>query len=310
MNATKTTIKVALDWTPNTIHSGLFLAKAKNIYSDAGLDVQLLPPNAEYTTTPAKRLKNGEVDLAICPSESIIAYAESSEPGFKPQAIYAILQNDASAIVTKGDEIMRPRDLEDGVYGSYDARYEDAIVREIVNAGGGDGSRVRVESSKGKLSLFEELKRGTIDATWIFLPWEGVEAQLEAMCLNVFRTEEAGIPYGYSPVIARNAASGKLSDDVLRTFVAATRKGYELAISDRETVALVMKEQCPDRSTDFLEMSQSDINGFYGEVEDSRELGTMKMERWKAWVEWLREKQLVTKEDLRIEELFTNEFFG
>ncbi|KAK5936837.1 hypothetical protein PMZ80_010956 [Knufia obscura] len=309
MTNSKTPIRVALDWTPNTIHSGLFLAHAKNLYSDAGLDVQLLPPDPSYSTTPAKRLEAGEADLAICPSESIIAYAESAKPNFQLQAIYAILKQDASAIVTKADEILRPRDLEDGVYGSYGARYEDAIVREMVNIGGGDGSKVRMESSKGKLSLFEELKKGTIDATWIFLPWEGVEAQLEALALNVFRMEDAGIPYGYSPVIARNAASEKLSDDVLGRVVQATRRGYEMARTDAATTVQVMKEQCPGKSTDFLEMSQSDINGFYGENDEAGELGTMRLERWQGWIDWLKEKRLVMKEDLRVEELFTNRFF-
>jgi len=310
MSDIKTTIRVALDWTPNTIHSGLFLARAKNLYSDANLDVQLLPPDPAYSTTPAKRLEAGEVELAICPSESIIAYAESNKPDFQLQAIYAVLQKDASAIVSKNDEILRPRDLEDAVYGSYNARYEDAIVREMVNAGGGDGSKVRIEGSKGKLSLFEELKKGTIDATWIFLPWEGVEAQLEALCLNVFRTEDSGVPYGYSPVVARNAVGNKVDGETLRRFVQATQKGYEMARADSATAVEVMKEQCSGKSTDFLEMSQDDINGFYGEAEGSSELGRMKVGKWRAWLDWLQEKKLVVKQDLRLEEMFTNEFFG
>lgn len=310
MSDTKTTVRVALDWTPNTIHSGLFLAQAKNLYSEANLDVQLLPPDPAYSTTPAKRLEAGEVDLAICPSESIIAYAESNKANVQLQAIYAILQKDASAIVSKNDEILRPRDLEDALYGSYNARYEDAIVREMVNMDGGDGSRVKTEGSKGKLSLFEELKKDTIDATWIFLPWEGVEAQLQALCLNVFRTEDAGVPYGYSPVIARNAVGKEVSEDVLRRFVQATRKGYEMAAADCAITVEVMKEQCSGKSMEFLEMSQNDINGFYGETDDANELGRMKLEKWRAWVEWLKEKKLVVKQDLSVEEMFTNDFFG
>jgi len=308
MSIPRTTIRIALDWTPNTIHSGLFVAQAKNLYSDVGLDVQLLSPDPSYSKTPAKRLENGDVDLAICPSETIIAYAESAKPNFHPQAIYAILQQDASAVVTKSDEILRPRDLEDGVYGSYGARYEDAIVREMVSANGGDGSLVRIESGKAKLSLFEELKKGTIDATWIFLPWEGTEAQLENICLNVFRSEDAGIPYGYSPVIARNAASENLDEDALTRFVHATRKGYEMAMTETVMAVQVMQEQCPEKSREFLEMSQSDINGFYAEAEGA-ELGVMSLEKWQSWVDWLKKRKLVTKQGLQVDLLFTNKFF-
>ena len=90
--ASKTTIKVALDWTPNTIHTGLYVAQQTGLYAQRGLDVQLLPPDADYSQTPAKRLETGEVDLAICPSESCIAYAQSGK--MKLKAIYAILQKD------------------------------------------------------------------------------------------------------------------------------------------------------------------------------------------------------------------------
>ena len=168
---------------------------------------------------------------------------------------------------------------------------------------------VRIENPKARLSLFKELKKGTIDATWIFLPWEGTEAQLENICLNIFRTEDAGIPYGYSPVIARNAASGKLDKDALRRFVHATRKGYEMAMAETAATVRVMQEQCPEKSMEFLQMSQSDINGFYAEAEGG-ELGLMRLEKWQCWVDWLRERSLVTKQGLQIDLLFTNEFLS
>ena len=62
--ATTTKLRVALDWTPNTIHSGLFLAREKRLYQDQGLEVELLAPDEDYSITPAKRLEKGEVDLA------------------------------------------------------------------------------------------------------------------------------------------------------------------------------------------------------------------------------------------------------
>ncbi|KAI6871890.1 hypothetical protein KC334_g18730, partial [Hortaea werneckii] len=45
-NGPKHVIKVALDWTPNTVHTGLFLAREAGFYSSRNLDVQLLPPDA------------------------------------------------------------------------------------------------------------------------------------------------------------------------------------------------------------------------------------------------------------------------
>jgi len=298
-------IRIALDWTPNTIHSGLFIAKAKGIYAKHNLEVELLPPDETYSTTPARRLEAGEVDLAICPSESCIAYNESGK--MRLQAIYAILQKDASAIA--GTKLNSLRELGDGkTYGSYNARYEDKIVEAMVRKDGGDGGKVRVERSEGKLSMFDAVKAGRIDATWIFMPWEGVEAELEGVQAKYFKLEDYGIPYGYSPVIARNAGSSP-AGEVLTAFLAATKEGYGHAIrSPQDAVAVLESETVPKRSTEFLQKSQNSINRHYS---DESPLGWMDPGKWSCWLQWLRERDLLTgPHKIREEDIFTNAYIG
>ena len=38
-------VTVALDWTPNTNHVGFYVAKARGLFTEAGLDVELLSPH-------------------------------------------------------------------------------------------------------------------------------------------------------------------------------------------------------------------------------------------------------------------------
>lgn len=297
-------IRIALDWTPNTIHSGLYVAIAKGFYQKHGLEVDLLPPDAAYTKTPAKRLDAGEVDLAICPSESCIAYNEGGK--MKLQAIYAILQKDASAITTLN--LNSIKELGSGkTYGSYNARYEDAIVQAMIVSDGGNGAEMQIERSQGKLSMFEALRKGHIDATWIFMPWEGVEAEMEGVKMKNFHLLDYDIPYGYSPVIARNA-SASLDAEVLGAFVAATREGYELAIEKpEEAVKALLNETSPRRSESFLRKSQQMINDFYS---DGNKLGSMDETKWDAWLAWLKKNDLMTgPEEVKREDIFTNEFF-
>lgn len=299
--ATPKTIKIALDWTPNSLHSGLYIAQETSIYAKCGLDVELLAPDADYSKTPAKRLEDGEVDLAICPSESCIAYHQSGK--MKLQAIYAILQKDASAIVaTKMSNI---RELGNGkTYGSYNARYEDSIVRAMISKDGGNGDGMKVERQQGKLSLFESLKEGKVDATWVFLPWEGVEAELEGMELSVYRTEDYGIPYGYSPVIARNASSTSLDEDTLWKFVSATMEGYNHAMTSVDEAVSILGKHCsPRRSEHFLRKSQANINQYYS---DGSTLGRMSSQKWKTWLEWLKGQALLEASSIGPEELFKN----
>lgn len=311
--ASLTAIRVALDWTPNTNHTGLYLALHHNLYSQEGLDVQLLPPDPTYSTTPAKRLEAADVDLALVPSESIIAYRESllsAKTSVQLQAIYAILQHDASAIASC--TLSSIRDLgssnEGRKYGSYAARYEDAIVRSMVDHDGGDGAAMKTTTAQeiGKFDLFNAVKKRDIDATWIFTPWEGVEADDEGVKLSLFRPGEYGVPYGYSPVIVRDVASQTpLSNEVLKAFVKATTEGYRAALRDPDAAAIVLGKHCTEKSVDFLVRSQMNIARFYG---DESSLGVMDERKWDDWIGWLKEKGLVGK-GIEAKGMWTNEFF-
>jgi ABC-type nitrate/sulfonate/bicarbonate transport system substrate-binding protein len=221
------------------------------------------------------------------------------------QAIYAILQRDASAIVTT--KLKRIAELGDGkIYGSYNARYEDAIVRSMVAGDGGNGDGVKIERQQGKLSLFEATKSGEIDATWVFVPWEGVEAELDGTDANYVRMEDFKIPYGYSPVIARKVGAGGVDREVLKKFIKATREAYESVELDAKVGAQALKPHCqPERSEEFLKKSQESINSFYS---DGSQLGTMSEQKWETWISWLEEQKMVQTGAVKVDSIFTNEF--
>ena len=42
--AEKTKITFVLDWTPNTNHTGLYVAQEKGYFADAGLDIEIVQP--------------------------------------------------------------------------------------------------------------------------------------------------------------------------------------------------------------------------------------------------------------------------
>lgn len=118
-------VSVALDWTPNTNHTGLYVARNKGYYKDAGLDVSIISPHADdYKITPASRLIDGTATFACTPSETIISY-HTWPNGAKPKivAVAALLQDNESAVVTlKSSGIDRPAKLDGKKYASYAAR--------------------------------------------------------------------------------------------------------------------------------------------------------------------------------------------
>lgn len=126
-----TQIRLAIDRTINTNHTGFFVALAKGYYEEAGLDVQIISPDQDdFQVAPAKRVAQGNAELAITPSESIISYRTK---GVELMAVAAVLARDISAIVTlKESAIDRPRELDGKAYASYGARFEEDIVRLLI----------------------------------------------------------------------------------------------------------------------------------------------------------------------------------
>lgn len=219
------TLTVALDWTPNINHIGLYVAQAKGWYHEAGIDVTLLNPAEDnYALTPAKKMMLGQADIAMGPSESVISLNTKPQP-VAARAFYAILQQDLSSIaVLHASGIQQPAQLDDKIYASYKARYEDKIVQQMVINDGGRGVLNIIYPEK--LGIWNTLLSGEAHATWIFDHWEGVEASLQGILLHRFRMQEFGIPYGYSPVLFTTQALLDEQQPALLAFTAATRQGY------------------------------------------------------------------------------------
>ena len=131
-------LRLALDWTPNINHIGFYVAKEKGFYEKLNIDLEIISPEADnYKYSPAKKIELNLADFALCPTESIISFRTKKKP-FKLYALATIFQNDISAIaVMKGNNINRPRDLDDKSYASYGARYEDLIIKQLIKNDGG-----------------------------------------------------------------------------------------------------------------------------------------------------------------------------
>ncbi len=73
-----TPFTVVLDWTPNTNHTGMYVALAKGWYKAQGLDVKILPYASG--TSPEVLVTSGKADAAVSSTEGVIAAAASGDP--------------------------------------------------------------------------------------------------------------------------------------------------------------------------------------------------------------------------------------
>jgi ABC-type nitrate/sulfonate/bicarbonate transport system substrate-binding protein len=298
------TLKIALDWTPNINHIGIFVAKEIGFYKEHGIEVETLNPIEDnYKVTPGKKLELGLADFAIAPFETVISL-NNKKNAVDAIAVFAILQEDISSIASlKSSNLISPKHLDGKTYASYKARYEDHIVRKMIKNDGGIGNMNIVYPDK--LGIWNTLLEGNADATWIFDNWEGVEAKTKHIELNKFSMSMFGIPYCYSPVIiARNKLLNAHKNDY-SLFIKATQKGYLYSAENKSKSVSILKDYLTDYDKANIDISKSiDVTApYFGK---DKECGFIKSERINIFLKWLVEQNLENKKIIS-QSLFTNE---
>src|SRR6266851_2111059 len=217
-----TTMRLALDWTPNTNHTGIYVALNQGWYRAEGIDLQLLPYSANVT--PDVLVGSGKADVGISATEGIVSDAAAGQPVV---SIAAIIQHNTSALVTLASSgLTRPRDLDGKVYGGFGAPYESAVVGEIIQKDGGKGQFKNVTLS---IDAMQALETHRIDFVWVFEGWEVIQAQRQGVKLNVFPITNYGVADYYTPNIITSPSEIKQKPALLRKFMLATSCGYEYA---------------------------------------------------------------------------------
>jgi ABC-type nitrate/sulfonate/bicarbonate transport system substrate-binding protein len=294
---------IALDWTPNINHIGLFVASASGFYEREGLEVDFTnPADDNYQLTPGKKLELDLADFALAPFETVISL-NNKDNRVNARAVYALLQEDLSSIAClKSSGIESPKQLDGKSYASYKARYEDHIVRQLILNDGGAGTPQLLYPDK--LGIWNTLLKGQADATWIFDNWEGVEADTEGIALHRFSMRDFHIPYGYSPVILCKQETLDQKPEACVRFIRATRQGYLDAQHQPEAAVSILKSYVSERDRNRIDLraSLAQTAPYFGQADSC---GRMQPDRVKEFLQWLVRHQL--ERDVILEQdLFTN----
>jgi ABC-type nitrate/sulfonate/bicarbonate transport system substrate-binding protein len=257
--AQSTPVTVALDWTPNTNHIGLYVAEAKGFYADAGLDVEILP----YSDASAGTLiANGVADFGIVGTISL--YAKRSA-GADLVAAYAVVQTETGRLVFNDErtDIQRPKDLDGLTYGGFGSEWENALVASMIRFDGGEGNFDTVTLGT---SAYEALANGAVDFTLEVYTWEGVKAELDGDPQRAFRYADFGVPDQHTTFIGSSQAYLDANTDTAAAFIAATKAGYAYTIEHPEEAADIIIAANRDALTDrafILASLKTLIDGHY-----------------------------------------------
>lgn len=290
-----TKITFCLDWTPNTNHTGLYVAKSLGYYEDAGLDVEIVQPPEDGAATMCA---SNQAQFAIEAQDTLAASLDSDDP-LPITAVAAVMQHNTSGILSRaGDGIDSPKGLTGKTYSTWESPIELAMLKNVVTSDGGDYSKIELIPN----NITDEpaaLAAKQTDAIWVFYGWGGINAKVEKVDCDFwfFRDINKVFDY-YTPVIISNTTFLEQSPDEAKAFLEATKKGYEYAAQNPTEAADILIESDDTNSLsdskDLVYESQKYLSEQY--IDDAASWGVIDETRWNDFYKWLYDNKLTTND--------------
>lgn len=287
------TVKIILDWFPNTNHVGFYIALKKGYFAAAGLDVQI-------SGDVHGVLDLHGADVVLGPQISML---EKIAEGAEITAIATITQRCDSGIVSlKKSGITSPKMLEGKRLTHWSPAWFHHSIGELVRIDGGDYNKVNlVQMDVGDIvaTLGE-----AADATWVYENWENQELIEAGKEINYFALADIDPLFDFcAPNLAATHRFIQERPEDVRNLLHCLDRAYSEAAADPTGSVLFVKEYMPKVSDELLIRSQKHLAGLL--LDGSGHWGYMEPERWNRMADWLVRKRFYDK---RRPTEFTNAF--
>lgn len=281
-------ITLVLDWTPNTNHTGIYVAIEKGYFKEEGITVEVVqPPEGGAEVLVA----SGKAELGVS-FQDTMAPALVGDDALDITAVAALVQHNTSGIVSRaGEGINRPSGMEGKSYSTWNGSIELAMLENVVVADGGDFSKVNLIPSTVTDEV-SALNSKATDSIWIFYGWAGVKLELEGVEADYFAFKDINPVFDYyTPVLIANNDFLANDGDYAKGVLNAIKKGYEYAIDNPEEAAKILCDYAPELDYELVLASQKYLSQEYKAEVDR--WGYIDPVRWNGFYNWLNEEGLM-----------------
>lgn len=299
-----TQITFCLDYTPNTNHTGIYVAQEKGYFADEGLTVEIVQP---ADGTAETLIGSGQAQFGVS-YQDYIANALSADNPVEIEAVAAIIQHNTSGIMSRAEDgITSARYMEDHTYATWEMPVELATIRQVMEADGGDFDKLELVPYEVDDDV-AGLKSDMFDCVWVYEGWAVQNAAVQGFDVNYFSFIDMDDVFDfYTPVIAANPTFASENPEVAQAFLRACRKGYEYAIENPDDAASILLEAAPELSEDLVRASAAYLAEQY--QAEASAWGVIDQERWDAYFQWLNDGGLVENE-LDVDAGWTMDYLG
>ncbi len=295
-----TEIELMLDWVPNTNHTGFFVAQEKGWYKEAGLEVNIIQPGEAAVE---QVVAAGSAAFGVSYQEGVTMARAEKAPIV---SIAAIIQHNTSGFASRAAAgIARPKDFEGKTYGSFGSPIERPILDLLMSCDGGDVDKL--EFIDTGFADFLSITERDVDFAWIFYGWDGINAELKGIDLNVVMLNEWQdcVPDYYTPVVITSEDMISRQPEIVKAFASATARGYEYAVANPAEAADILLKATPESDPELVKASQKWLADQY--QADAPGWGIQKAEVWQRYADWLYEQGMLA-EQIDTKGAFSNDF--
>lgn len=296
-----TTVKFMLDWVPNTNHTGIYVARDKGYFKEAGLDVQIIEPGEVY---PEAAVASGAADFGISFQESVTLARAEQAPLV---SVAAVLQHNTSGFASPASlNVTSPADFEGLRYGAWGSPSEAPTLKALMESAGADFGKLKMVNVgfSDPLALISERQ---VDLVWIYYGWQGIQAKQQGIDLNIVMMKDYfdAVPDFYTPVVITSEAKVANEPETVKAVVKALSRGYTFAAEHPDEAAEILLAAVPELDRALVEESQRWISEYY--IAEAPRWGEQKESVWRNYADWLARNGVVTT-PVAVEDAFTNRF--
>jgi putative hydroxymethylpyrimidine transport system substrate-binding protein len=265
-----------LDFTPNAVHSGIYLAHERGYDAAEGVTLDVKTPT-ESTDAP-KLLQAGKVDFAILDIHDL---GLARERGADLVGVMAIVQRPLAAVLAQ-PRIDRPRDLEGERVGVTGLPSDVAVLHSVVRGAGGNPDEVR-ETTIGFDAVKAMLANRVAGAT-AFWNVEGVALKQRRPGTREFRVDDYGAPAYPELVLCVTRQTLDERRPVVRAAIRGLQRGYLAAQDDPESALSAITAAAPELDRDALAPQLDAVAPAF--TAGARTYGELRADVLRAWAEW------------------------
>lgn len=294
-------ISIMLDWYPNAVHSAFYVAQEKGYFKEEGLNVKIEMP--ADTNDPLKLAATGKVDLAISYQNQTIL---SKSEGIPIISVAALVRHSLDELMMKKSSgIHSPKDLEGKNVGYSSSELSEAIIKTMVEADGGDFSKVKMTDVGWDLipsvatDRVDAIIGGYINHEFVLLNKEGYD-------MKSIQNSDYDVPDNYELVLVTGQKTFHQKRDAIKRFWKAVAKGQEEVkknpkeslqiLLDHENDSFPLDKDVETKSLEILLPRMED---------DGLPFGYQEKESWEKTENWLFKKGVI-KNHVNINDVMDN----